>query len=242
MKIGAERNKVIVLACLIGVAGYFFYDNVLSSPEAPAQRRAQAPQTTAPARAASPGNAPRTASGLRRTAGAPRIQEFKPSLVPKKGEEPDLASIDPTLRMDLFQRVQSVEREGGERNLFQFGSAPAPESPKVDAPKIVPKTPQQVAQEQAQQQAQQSGAVKPAPVPIALKFYGYLSQKGEAARRRAFLLDGDDIIVAEEGEVVRKRYKIVRININSVVVEDTQSSNTQTLPLVTPPAGPQGTG
>ncbi len=227
MKLGAERNKTLVLGGLTLVAGYLFYSNVLSGPDA-SERQA----TTAASPSGRPGLAsparPRVAA--RSAAGAPRIQEFKPSLVPKKGEEPDLASIDPTLRLDLLKRVQAVEKEGGERNLFQFTAAPPPPTPNVVAPKIVPKTPQQVALEKVQQQAQAAAA---APPPINLKFYGYLNHRTEGGKR-AFLLDGEDIIVAEEGDMVKKRYKIVRIGVNSVVVEDTQSASTQTLPLQMP--------
>jgi hypothetical protein len=52
-------------------------------------------------------------------------------------------------------------------------------------------------------------------------------------------LDGEDIIIAGEGDMVKKRYKIVRIGVNSAVVEDTQfkSNNQQTLPLEAEMAG-----
>jgi hypothetical protein len=55
--------------------------------------------------------------------------------------------------------------------------------------------------------------------------------------RRAFFLVGDDIFVAAEGDVVKRRYKVVRIGVNSAVVEDTQLKNTQTLPLAEESAG-----
>jgi hypothetical protein len=46
-------------------------------------------------------------------------------------------------------------------------------------------------------------------------------------------------VIAAEGDMVKKRYKIVRIGINSAVVEDTQfkSNNQQTLPLEAELAG-----
>ena len=70
-----------------------------------------------------------------------------------------------------------------------------------------------------------------------MKFYGYLSARSDAGKR-AFFLDGDDIFVVEEGDLIKKRYKIVRIGVNSVTVEDTQFKNTQTVPLQMPPAQP----
>lgn len=231
MKLGAEPKKLVALGGLTLVAGYLFYANVLSGPDVPS---GSAP-AAAPARGSAPEIARSGRTPARRSAGLPRIQEFRPSLVIKKGEEPDLATIDPTLRLDLLRHVQAVEKQGGERNLFQFSAAPPPPAPKVEAPKIIPKTPQQVALEQAQQQAAQAVAAA-APAPINLKFYGYLNQRAEGSKR-AFFLDGEDIIVAEEGDVVKKRYRIVRIGVNSVVVEDTQSANTQTLPLQMPVQG-----
>jgi len=84
----------------------------------------------------------------------------------------------------------------------------------------------------------QPGPPPPPPVPpkappVPLKFYGFVNQT-KAGVKRAFFLDGDDIIVASEGQLIKNRYKIVRIGINSAVVEDTQFKNDsqQTLPLV----------
>ena len=49
--------------------------------------------------------------------------------------------------------------------------------------------------------------------------------------RRAFFLDGDEILVASEGEVLKKRYRVVRIGVNSVVLEDIEFKAERTLPL-----------
>jgi hypothetical protein len=65
-----------------------------------------------------------------------------------------------------------------------------------------------------------------------LKFYGFVN-RARAGSKSAFFLDGDDIIVATEGDLIKKRYKIVSIGLNSAVVEDTQFKNNarQVLPL-----------
>lgn len=74
----------------------------------------------------------------------------------------------------------------------------------------------------------------PAP-PIPLKFYGFSSRSGA---KRAFFLDSDnEIAVAGENDVIKNRYKIVRIGVNSVVVEDLTNKNQQTLPLIEELAG-----
>ena len=60
-------------------------------------------------------------------------------------------------------------------------------------------------------------------------------------RKRAFFLDGDEILVAAEGETLkRNRYRVVHIGVNSVEMEDTQFKQTQKLPLAEEAAGNNG--
>ena len=49
--------------------------------------------------------------------------------------------------------------------------------------------------------------------------------------KRAFFLDGDDVQIAGENETIRNRYKVVKIGVNSVVMQDTSDKHEQTLPL-----------
>jgi hypothetical protein len=136
---------------------------------------------------------------------------------------PDPASIDPTLRLDLLAKVQAVGLAGGGRNLFQFGADPTPQKPE---PKILvsPMLPA------VNPNAPPVEPPKPPPPPIALKFYGYAGNAPSGAKR-VFFLDGDDIFVAAEGDLVKSRYKVVRVGVNSVVVEDAQYHNQQTFAL-----------
>ena len=76
----------------------------------------------------------------------------------------------------------------------------------------------------------------PSAPPIPLKYYGFTNTKGEP-RKKAFFLDGEDIIVAWEGETVKSRYKVVRVGVNSIEMEDTQFKSKQTLPLEPEPVG-----
>jgi hypothetical protein len=73
--------------------------------------------------------------------------------------------------------------------------------------------------------------VKPPPPPIPLKFYGYVNPS-RGGLRQAFFLDGDDIFIAGENEMIRNRFKVIRIGVNSAVIEDTANKNQQTLPLI----------
>ncbi len=66
---------------------------------------------------------------------------------------------------------------------------------------------------------------------MTFKYYGYKITKSDG-RKEAFLLDGDDIIIAAENDDVKKgRYKVVKIGVSSITIEDTQFKSTQTLPL-----------
>jgi hypothetical protein len=71
---------------------------------------------------------------------------------------------------------------------------------------------------------------KPPPTPIPFKFYGYAAPP-RSGPRRAFFIDGEEIFIVGENEMIRNRYKIIRIGVNSAVVEDTKDKHQQTLPL-----------
>src|SRR6202042_1176493 len=70
----------------------------------------------------------------------------------------------------------------------------------------------------------------PPPPPIDLKFFG--TATAADGTRKAFLLHGDDVFLASDGEIVQRRYKILRISANSIEVEDMAYNNRQTLPLL----------
>jgi hypothetical protein len=235
MKLGAERKKVVFLVVLTGAAAYLLYSNVFSS--APSSGSGGSPGASAPRpansaarpQAAAPAPATPAASG-QKAASRRTTQEFRPAW--KRKTPVDTSNIDPKLRLDLLAKVQVVELGPAERNLFQFGAAAAPALPKEPHP-IIPKSPDDIKREQ---EAARAAAAPPPPPPIPLKYYGYTAQRVDG-HRRAFFLDGDDIFVAAEGDVVKRRYKVVRIGVNSAVVEDTQLKNTQTLPLAEESAG-----
>jgi hypothetical protein len=153
---------------------------------------------------------------------------------PKRGEErADPVTIDPTLRLDLLAKLQEVKVEGQRRSIFDFSQ---PEPPKPDPKQAAAsKTPApsplvKPEDDKPAETAKAAEPEKPKAPPIPLKFYGYLSRTNVPAKR-AFFMDGEEIHVVSEGDIVKKRYKIVRIGVNSVVVEDTQFDQQQTLPL-----------
>lgn len=236
MKLGAEPKKVMFLGALLLLAAYLFYTNVLSTPgeEASAPRPAAAPaKAAAPVKAAKQSEAEAlTAPPKEMAAGKSAPREFRPSLKPKKGE--DRGSLDPTLRLDLLEKLAAVKVERIERSLFDFGPVEAPK-PKLPEPKIEVKK-QTVARMIGPElpPPPPPPPVKPPPPPINLKFYGNaLPARGGA--KRVFCMQGEDILVPAEGEVILKRYKIVKINVNTVLVEDLDYKNQQTIAIEQPP-------
>ena len=233
MKVGAEPKRLGILAVLAVAAGYLVYKNVFSAgPASSPEPAPMAAPTAAPASADVPAAETRRTlpRSERRTAARASLQEFRPSLRPVRGETRDPAAIDPTLRLDLLARLQQVLVEGGQRTLFEFSAAPLPPTPE---PKIIPKPgtgATSPANAGAAEEAKPAQTASSPPPPIPLKFFGYTTQ-ARLGIKRAFFLDGDEILVASEGDVLKKRYRVVRVGLNSVVVEDMEHKHEQTLPL-----------
>jgi hypothetical protein len=235
-QLGAEPKKLAVLGALAVVLIVVYLIN--RTPDVPQQA---ASVTTPAARnpvplesLASRSRAAATLTPAPALGGAPTrrgeaaIQDFKPTL--KLPDGMDVSRIDPALKLDLLARLQKLPLEGGERSVFEFGTAPKPKTPTPTVAKVIPTTP-------SASSTPAAPATPPKPVipPIPLKFYGYVSDSGgvvPGTAKRAFFLDGEDIVVAGENDIIRNRFKIIRIGVNSAVVEDTTNKNQQTLPLV----------
>lgn len=125
-------------------------------------------------------------------------------------------NLDPRLRLDLLKNAEDVEYKGNGRNIFRAGAEPVKEIPK-------PITPAMIAQQQ------EAAKKPPAHPPINLKYFGYANRPGE--ENEIFLAEGDAVFVAKLGDIVNRRYKILRITPASVEVEDVISNARQTLPL-----------
>lgn len=122
-------------------------------------------------------------------------------------------SLDPTLRTDLLKISEDTKYEGTGRNIFKVF---------VDIPKPVAEVATQAPQPQ-------TPAGPPPPPPIDLKFYGYATPAG--GTRRIFLAQGEDVFIAREGDIVDRRYKVVRISPTAVEILDVLSNNRQSIPL-----------
>jgi hypothetical protein len=133
------------------------------------------------------------------------------------------AQLDPTLHMEGMLVAESLVYAGFGRNIFSPVSAEPP--PMEIAVNKFPPRPEPPKPPQPPQPPQ-----KPPLPPINLKFFGTSTSK--SGDRKAFLLNGDDVFIAAAGDIVQRRYRIISIAANSVLVEDIPNSNKQTLPLI----------
>ena len=136
----------------------------------------------------------------------------------KPGQRPKEESLDPTLRLDLLASSENTKYEGAGRNIF-VSQKEEVQIPQPVAPATITEEPQQYRE-----------PAPPPPPPIPLKFYGFANSPGEP--KKVFLKNGEDVWVAGEGEIVDRRYKVVRISATSVEIQDlVYSGPPQTIPL-----------
>ena len=203
LRIGAENKPKTYAAIGLGVIVLFLALRIVL------------PSSSSPAPAAAPAAPPPT----------PVATTPAPSTTPPGGSSfPHEAikvatgdsALDPTLHPEVMEQAEQTTYNGNGRNIFSPNSvAPTPvhiEKPQAFRPSapVVPAGP-------------------PPPPSIDLKFYGYSSIHG--GRREIFLLHGDDIFLAHEGDVVDRRYRIVSIRPFAVEIEDIPYHNTQSVPL-----------
>lgn len=139
------------------------------------------------------------------------------SPAPKKERPPQ--SLDPMLHLAQLAATEQIKYEGSGRNIF------VAQAEDVKIPKVIgaPNT--------------DPGSIKtytPPPVamapPIPLKFFGFASHPGEP--KKIFLSKGEDVFIAGEGEIVDRRYKVLRISPTSVEIQDVVGSGPpQNIPL-----------
>ncbi|HEY3741156.1 MAG TPA: hypothetical protein VGL53_14995 [Bryobacteraceae bacterium] len=242
MTLGADPKQLAALGGLVVLLLIVWWVMRDPSDSAPSSTTAQA---TRPAKGTADPEAPVRARGAERAEapGGPRrqgsrqaltaVKEFRPSLKIDPDNPIDPAQTDPTIRFAALNKVQEVAMTGGGRSVFDFGAmnAAGQEIKPGDAVKIKPVKVIPI-----------YGPEKPAPLPppppappppaIPLKFYGFVHTARGVDQRRAFFMENEDIYIASEGDLIKKRYKLVKIGINSAVLEDTMvKNNRQTIKL-----------
>ena len=134
-----------------------------------------------------------------------------------------LANLDPRLHLDALERLRGIRYDGEGRDLFKMGAEP-----------VKPAAVKAAARARAHRQAMLAAAPPrpvgpPPPPPVPLKAFGYATQPGQP--KKVFLVDGEEVYVAEQGGVVEKRYQVLNIQPTTVLLKDLQSQQTALLPL-----------
>jgi hypothetical protein len=207
------QKKVAAVAGFVVLAGAILYFELPHGGPAPAAPVVTAPVTVAPVVGSAGSSGTKTGNVI-------SVPPGNAVGNAAKNLGTTSAQLDPTLRMAAMLVTESLVYTGGGRNIFSSSSVPV-DIPKPIAPvrtaKVVPGPPP-------------PPPGPPPPPPIDLKFFGTAS--GANGARRAFLLHGDDVFLASDGEIVQRRYKVISVSATSIVVEDMANSNRQTLPLL----------
>jgi hypothetical protein len=206
----------ILVGCIVLLALFLFWYNSRGDDEGPATN-ASAVRPATPAAVTNPRShiATRRGTANANDRGTLRLRPVDAT----KG------NVDPTLRLDLLSRLQSEDEAPAGRSLFEAGPTPeqiaAAKTP-VKGPIIVP------------QQAPPPAPVLPAgpaPLNIPLKFYGFVKPMDAREISRGFFMDGDNVLVATQGQVVMHRYRVMELTAKSARLEDIQSKQDETLQL-----------
>ena len=207
MNLGFENRKQVILAASLGVVAlvviaYWFMPSSSTIASTTPVTTAVDPHT------------------LATNAARPGAHRGSVSTAKKVRPAPDL---DPTLHLQELASAEQVMYEGSGRNIF------------ISQPDAVIPIPQGNGTTDKGKPGDKAGGVYPIPQqapppPIPLKFFGFASQPGES--RKVFLSKDTDVFIAGEGEIVDRRYKVVRISATSVEIQDlVVSGPAQNIPL-----------
>ena len=203
MKLGTENRKQIIVAAVLGVVLLL----VVAYEFMPYSSTIA---STAPAPTADPLTVPTLPARPAGRHAAP---------VKAKKEVP-AQSLDPTLQLKLLAATEAIEYKGLGRNIF------VSQQEDVKIPTVIG----QAATDQKKADDLYHPPSQPVAAPIPLKFFGFASRPGEP--KKIFLIKGDDTFIAGEGEIVDRRYKVVKISPTSVDIQDVVGSGPpQSIPL-----------
>ena len=130
---------------------------------------------------------------------------------------------EPQLRLDLLVKLQKLEYSGSHRDIFSPVALP------------VQLTPAEIAK-QNHQYPTVPHPPPPPPVEVPAQFFGFASMPS-SPRRLAFFLNGDDVIVVQEGSVFLTRFRLDKIGNDSADVEEISSGRHANVQMVQPPPG-----
>lgn len=205
MKVGTESRTKVIAATALGVLALGLIASQFAGWFSGSSSSAAAPVGTA---SADFGKANTPAPAGRRLTRTRNLRDTQPK------QQNQARSLDPTLRLDLLKSSEDTKYEGTGRNIFKvFVEIPKPVVNPVKTPEVQAQVP----------------PPPPPPPPSNLVFYGFATPQGGV--KRIFLTKNEDVFIAKEGDIVDRRYKVVKITPNSVEILDVLSNNRENLPL-----------
>jgi hypothetical protein len=224
MRLGIDP-KLLVIA-LVALAGLLFWFNSRGD-----ERNSGSGGVTHVASSAPPPAAlvkGRTQTDRRRSLGQDRNTLRLRPVDPTRGD------VDPVLRLDLLERLSRVEAPSGKRNLFEIGPAEEANGQGALPVRVIPV-------KSVAPVAPVAPEVPPVTMPTAnipYKYYGFAKPVNSGDTNRGFFMEGDNILVATEGQLMQQRYLVVQLTSTTARLEDTQLKLGQTLQLVPEAAEP----
>lgn len=218
----------LFVAALVVLAGVLFWFNSRGDESSSGSVPATRSEAVAPLSA--PVNARKLASRRNRSVDNDRgVLRIRPV-------DATRGDIDPTLRLGLLERLQAVTPPKPGRSLFEIGPEPAAELAQQNLPPV-PKGPK-IPLAPPQTQFAGTAHSQTPMLSIPLKFYGYVRPAEKGQNNQGLFLEGDNVLVASEGEMIDHRYLVRELSATNARIEDTQVKQGQTLQVV-PEARPQ---
>jgi hypothetical protein len=123
----------------------------------------------------------------------------------------DQTAVDPTLRLATLRDTEATAYSGNGRDIFRIVEERRAVEPLRKEETKVPDPPK---------------VAVFAPIP--LSFFGFSRKSGVST---VFLLKGEDVFLAKEGDIVDRRYRIVRVTQDAIEIEDLLSERSERLRL-----------
>jgi hypothetical protein len=131
-------------------------------------------------------------------------------------------------RIDLARLdAKQPDNDAGRRDLFDYGAAPEPEETQGQQPPPMPPPPVNPPPMVA------SGPVVPTLPPLNLKYIGSV-ENAAGVKVAVLVTDRREVLTGQAGQVVANRYRISRIGLESVDLEDVNSGQSRRIPLPRP--------
>ncbi len=136
---------------------------------------------------------------------------------------PDVPRID-LARLD----APRAAREAGRRNLFGFGATPVEE--REEEPVVVVATPPPAPVVPPGMTLGPGGVLTPSLPPLNVKYIGSV-ENAHGVKVAVLVTDRREVLAGQAGQVVANRYRIARIGLESVDLEDVGSGQSRRVPL-----------